>query len=239
MTIYLACTGDIKMLHVMINLLSGNAAEPRFQHSNLFRSMNDTNGTCIAELSWNSPTNIRAMDISHYEIIFYGQILVANVTDDGNESIISAVYIYDEDCDCTNLNEFSVRAVNRCGRPGARSSTVLGSPKPLRTLGCDSINLITTPPPNAFICISKFVPQTYVYSYHDKLHVFYPDSFTDSEFYGVLAALIVMVGYSIIITVAMIIAKKEKQKPMVSESRALRSSYIAGMVILLESNNIF
>lgn len=141
----------------MINLLSGDAAEPRFRHSNLWlRSTNDTSaGTCVAELSWNSPTNIRAMDILHYEIYLYGQI-VATVTDDGNESVISAVYIYDEDCDCTNLNKFSVCAVNRCDRQGAQSITVLGPPKPLRTLGCDSLNLTTTPPPP--VCTCKFVP---------------------------------------------------------------------------------
>ena len=74
------------------------------------------------------------------------------------------------------------------------------------------------------------------YSYHDKL-AFYPDSFTDSEFYGVLAALIVTTGYSVVITIIVaggmiIIVKKEKQKPVVSESRALQSSYcMAGMFL--------
>ena len=41
------------LLFIMINLLSGDAAEPHFRHSNLWlRRTNDTNGTCVAELSW-------------------------------------------------------------------------------------------------------------------------------------------------------------------------------------------
>ena len=85
------------------------------------------------------------MDILRYEVHFYAQ-LVASVTDNGNNGAVSAVYVYDEDCDCTSRNEFIVRAVNRCNRPGAPKNTTLGPPKALRTLDCDSLDQTTNPP---------------------------------------------------------------------------------------------
>ena len=120
-----------------------NASAPQVQDSAL-RHGNDTNKTCIAQLSWNSPININRTDIKHYEVHFYGQ-LIANETDDGNKGFVSAVYMYEE-CSCTDTNEFTIRAVNRCDRPGENSITTLDPPTLVRTLNCGARDITTEQP---------------------------------------------------------------------------------------------
>ena len=133
-----------------------DAAAPQIQDHSALRLGNDANEPCIyiAQLSWNSPININRRDIKRYEVHFYGQ-LVANETDDGNNSFVSAVYMYEE-CNCTDLNEFRIRAVNRCDRPGENNITTQDprTPVPLRTLDCDARDL-TTERPTVFTVIVR------------------------------------------------------------------------------------
>ena len=80
--------------------------------------------SCVAQLSWSTPGNIDIKDISHYEVKFR-RVPIANGTSDANEDL-SAV---NSGCNCNSAYEFSVYAVNRCGRPGASNTTILGPPK--------------------------------------------------------------------------------------------------------------
>lgn len=138
----------ILLCHCNSYFLPADAAAPQIQDRSALRLGNDANETCIAQLSWNSPINVNLTDIKHYEVRFYGQ-LVANEM--GNKNFVSAVYIYEE-CNCT---EFSIRAVNRCDRPGRKSITTLDPPRPAtllqsRTLDCDARDL-TTEQPTVFV----------------------------------------------------------------------------------------
>ena len=108
-----------------------DAATPQIEESSLRSGIN---GSCVAQLSWSAPGNIDIIDISHYEVKFH-RVPIANKTSDVNEDL-SAI---NSGCNCNSTYEFSVYAVNRCGRPGASSTTILGPPKSPHTLPvCDT-----------------------------------------------------------------------------------------------------
>ena len=86
------------------------------------------NSSCTISIAWNTPKNIAQDDISHYIIYINGttNYYILNKTESINQNLILTTFPV---CPCAE-HQVSVSAIDRCGREGQRSPSIIPEQDP-------------------------------------------------------------------------------------------------------------
>ena len=105
-------------------------------------------GNCIINIGWRPPTNIDQDDITHYMIYINGTNTF-NETNDVNQNLMVISYSM---CNCSTY-QIRVSAVDRCGRQGQSTPTILldQGPFSLPEYGCELVSTTQATSPDAGI----------------------------------------------------------------------------------------